>query len=74
MSYGAQPGLTATQRKVLDYVIAYRDEHQCPPSRWDISKHFGWRSENAAQEHLEALERKGYLKLIPGRPRGIFVC
>lgn len=74
MSYGTQPGLTDAQRKVLDYVIAYRAAHQCPPSRWDISDHFGWRSANAAQDHLLALERKGYLKLIPSRARGIFLC
>ena len=74
MSYGTQPELTTAQRKVLDYVIAYRDEHQCPPSRWDISEHFGWRSMNSAQEHLEALEKKGFVKLIPSRARGIFVC
>ncbi len=74
MSYGNAPDMTAAQRKVLDYVNEYREVHQCPPSRAEISRHFGWSSANAAQEHLEALERKGFVRLVAGRSRGIFVC
>ena len=72
MSYGNAPELTLAQRNVLDYINTFREGCQCPPSRAEISANFGWRSANAAQEHLLALERKGYIKLLP-RARGIYV-
>ncbi len=41
------------------------------PQREDIAQHFNWRSLNAAQEHLKALQRKGVIVLRPGVSRGI---
>lgn len=65
--------LTSQQRAVLLFVVRYRNEHQTPPTRADISEHFGWSSANAAEDHLKALASKGFVRLQPGRARNIFV-
>jgi repressor LexA len=69
---GDWPKLTDTQRDVLRFVVAFRTTYQCPPTRQEISKHFGWASANAAEEHLKALQRKSRIRLEP-RSRGIYV-
>lgn len=53
--------LTQTQARVLDYMAAHIVERQRPPTRKDIATHFGWSSANAAEELLQALERKGHI-------------
>lgn len=60
------PPLTHTQARVLTYIVAYQTKHQRPPARQDIAQHFGWRSVNAAEEHVQRLRVKGYVAL-PGR-------
>ena len=42
-----------------------------PPTRAEIAKELGFKSANAAEEHLRALQRKGVLELVPGTSRGI---
>lgn len=65
--------LTNRQREVLDFINAYRLEHQMPPTRREIALNFGFKSANAAEEHLHALVAKGALLLRGGQSRGIFV-
>lgn len=63
--------LTPTQTRVLAY-ISQRIGEGMPPTRSEIAKHFGWRSPNAAEEHIKALCRKGVLAMtVPGASRGI---
>lgn len=64
--------LTATQARVLAFVAEHIREQQRPPTRGEICEHFGWRSANAAEDHLQRLEAKGYVRLT-GRSRGIQV-
>lgn len=66
-------GLTQTQAAVLAFINEFRREQQCPPTRREIADHFGWRSANAAEDHLQALQRKGAIWLKPGRARCIHV-
>jgi len=47
------------------------NESGFPPTRADIAKEFGFKSANAAEEHLKALARKGAIEIIPGASRGI---
>jgi repressor LexA len=47
------------------------DESGMPPTRAEIARALGFRSANAAEEHLRALQRKGVLELLPGASRGI---
>lgn len=65
--------VTEAQAKTLAFIVKSQRENQMPPTRMEIAQHFGWKSANAAQEHLEALARKGFIRLRPNIPRGIFV-
>lgn len=64
-------GLTARQRQVLDLVRENIEESGMPPTRAEIATALGFRSANAAEEHLRALARKGAIELLPGASRGI---
>src|SRR6056297_3299092 len=66
-----QNRLTARQRQVLDMVHQFIDESGMPPTRAEIATALGFRSANAAEEHLRALARKGFIELVPGTSRGI---
>lgn len=63
--------LTARQEEVLALVKAHIAESGYPPTRADIARDLGFRSPNAAEEHLKALARKGAIEMIPGTSRGI---
>ncbi|MGI9291445.1 MAG: transcriptional repressor LexA [Gammaproteobacteria bacterium] len=63
--------LTARQSEVLDFIRACLDDSGLPPTRAEIAAELGFRSANAAEEHLRALQRKGAIELIPGASRGI---
>lgn len=63
--------LTARQEEVLALVKAHIAESGYPPTRADIARELGFRSPNAAEEHLKALARKGVIEVIPGTSRGI---
>ena len=63
--------LTARQQQVLDVVKNHIDEHGLPPTRADIARKLGFKSANAAEEHLRALARKGVIEMVPGASRGI---
>jgi repressor LexA len=63
--------LTSRQAEVLDLVRTYISDTGYPPTRADIARELGFRSANAAEEHLKALARKGAIEMIPGASRGI---
>jgi len=63
--------LTARQSQVLDIIRRYVDETGYPPTRAEIAAELGFRSANAAEEHLRALARKGAIEMVPGASRGI---
>jgi len=63
--------LTPRQSEILDFIQSFIDETGMPPTRAEIARELGFRSANAAEEHLRALQRKGVLELIPGASRGI---
>ncbi len=66
--------LTKRQSEVLALIISYIDDTGYPPTRAEIAKELGFRSANAAEEHLKALSRKGAIEMIPGASRGIRVA
>jgi repressor LexA len=55
-------GLTKRQEKVLDYISHSINQRGFPPTLREIGKHMGIKSTNGVNDHLRALERKGYLK------------
>lgn len=63
--------LTLRQREILDLIRSSIAERGSPPTRAEIAQAFGFRSANAAEEHLKALARKGAIELLPGSSRGI---
>lgn len=63
--------LTKRQKEVLNLIENYIIEHYCPPTRVEIAKLMGFRSPNAAEDHLKALAKKGAIELLPGTSRGI---
>lgn len=63
--------LTPRQQQILSLIQEVIRERHLPPTRAEIAKALGFRSANAAEEHLRALERKGVIELLPGTSRGI---
>jgi repressor LexA len=63
--------LTPRQRQVLKFIQDSLTEQGLPPTRAEIAEALGFKSPNAAEEHLRALQRKGVLDLRPGASRGI---
>ena len=63
--------LTARQAEVLQLIADFLQGTGFPPTRAEIAQQLGFRSANAAEEHLRALERKGYIEMLPGTSRGI---
>ncbi|RKF13141.1 transcriptional repressor LexA [Alginatibacterium sediminis] len=63
--------LTKRQTEVFELVKSHIQETGMPPTRAEIAKHLGFRSANAAEEHLRALARKGVIEMVPGTSRGI---
>ena len=63
--------LTPRQKEILELIQSFIDEYGMPPTRADIAKELGFKSANAAEEHLRALQKKGVLELVPGASRGI---
>jgi repressor LexA len=65
--------LTSTQTKVLSFVEQSTAQNGHPPTMKEVSLHFGWSSTSTAQQHLEALQRKGRLDRTPKSPRSLRV-
>lgn len=63
--------LTARQAEILELIRTHITEYGMPPTRAEIARTFGFRSANAAEDHLRALARKGAIALLPGSSRGI---
>jgi repressor LexA len=63
--------LTPRQAEILALIERTLEETGMPPTRAEIAQELGFRSANAAEEHLRALYRKGVIELIPGASRGI---
>jgi repressor LexA len=63
--------LTRRQTDVLECIKQHIETTGYPPTRADIARELGFKSANAAEEHLKALARKGAIEIIPGTSRGI---
>jgi repressor LexA len=63
--------LTPRQSQILLLIQEFIAEYGMPPTRAEIARELGFKSANAAEDHLRALQKKGVLDLIPGTSRGI---
>ncbi len=64
-------GLTPRQSEILHMIQEFIADSGMPPTRAEIARELGFKSANAAEEHLRALQKKGVLELLPGASRGI---
>ena len=63
--------LTTRQQEVYDLIRDHISQTGMPPTRAEIAMRLGFRSPNAAEEHLKALARKGVIEIVSGASRGI---
>ncbi len=63
--------LTARQQQILELIQTALQNTGAPPTRAEIAAELGFKSANAAEEHLQALARKGVIQLVSGTSRGI---
>jgi repressor LexA len=63
--------LTPRQAEILEVIRSFTEDSGFPPTRAEIAKIFGFKSANAAEEHLRAMARKGVIEIVPGASRGI---
>jgi len=66
-----RPKLTGRQQQILDLIQSAIVRTGAPPTRAEIATELGFKSANAAEEHLQALARKGAIELVSGTSRGI---
>jgi repressor LexA len=66
-----RPKLTDRQQQILDLIERAIASTGAPPTRAEIATELGFKSANAAEEHLQALARKGAIELVSGTSRGI---
>ena len=65
--------LTQRQKEILEFIISHIEQYGYPPSIPEIQEKFSFKSPNAVSDHLEALEKKGYIARRPHKSRGIEV-
>ncbi|MBQ4473508.1 MAG: transcriptional repressor LexA [Lachnospiraceae bacterium] len=70
----AQGKLTAKQREVLDYIKQCTAQRGYPPAVREICQAVGLKSTSSVHSHLESLERAGYIRRDPTKPRAIEIC
>lgn len=63
--------LTLRQQQVLEVIKDHIEDTGYPPTRAEIAKTLGFKSPNAAEEHIKALARKGCIEIVQGASRGI---
>ncbi len=63
--------LTPRQTEILSFIKRCLEDNGYPPTRAEIAQELGFKSPNAAEEHLKALARKGAIEMTPGASRGI---
>ena len=63
--------LTPRQAEILSFIKRCLEDNGYPPTRAEIAVELGFKSPNAAEEHLKALARKGAIEMTPGASRGI---
>jgi len=65
--------LTKRQEEILNLIKTHILDFGFPPTRADIAKTLGFKSPNAAEQHLRAIEKKGFITILSGASRGIIL-
>ena len=67
----APPRLTPRQRQILDWIRSFCESRGMPPTRAEIAAGLGFSSPSSAEDHLQALAKKGALEIVAGAARGL---
>jgi repressor LexA len=67
----APPRLTARQQQILDWIRGHLETTGMPPTRAEIATGLGFSTASSAEDHLQALAKKGAIELTPGASRGL---
>jgi repressor LexA len=67
----ASPRLTPRQRQILDWIRGFIEARSMPPTRAEIAAGLGFSTPSSAEDHLQALARKGALEIVAGASRGL---
>jgi repressor LexA len=67
----APPQLTSRQRQVLEWIRSFIEANGMPPTRAEIAAGLGFSTPSSAEDHLQALAKKGALQIVPGASRGL---
>jgi repressor LexA len=62
------------QRATLEYVRDYARENGYPPTLRETAHYLGLSSVSTVHKHIHALQKKGYISVVPGSPRAIRIC
>jgi len=65
------PRLTPRQRQILDWIRGFIEARGMPPTRAEIAAGLGFSTPSSAEDHLQALARKGAVEIVPGASRGL---
>ena len=65
--------LTVIQKEILEFIIEKKTAKGYPPTLAEIAEHFDYRNRSTVQQHIEAIERKGFIRKTPGISRGLEV-
>jgi repressor LexA len=68
---GVASRVTPRQRQVLEWIRSFMEANRMPPTRAEIASGLGFSTPSSAEDHLQALVKKGVLEIIPGASRGI---
>jgi repressor LexA len=63
--------LTSEQQRVYNYLVSFRNENGFPPTVREVATGLGYKSPNNARQHLQLIEQKGHIRIIPQIARGI---
>jgi repressor LexA len=63
--------LTSEQQRVYNYLVSFRNENGFPPTVREVALGLGYKSPNNARQHLQLIEQKGHIRIIPQIARGI---
>jgi repressor LexA len=67
----ASSRLTARQQQIVDWIRSFIAANDMPPTRAEIAAGLGFSAASSAEDHLQALAKKGVLELLPGAARGL---
>jgi repressor LexA len=65
------PRLTARQQQILDWIRSHMEANGMPPTRAEIATGLGFSTASSAEDHLQALAKKGAIEITPGAARGL---